>query len=189
MEMPLQITFRGMDRSAAVEQAVRERAERLDKFSDEIMSCRVVVEAPHHHHHKGNLYHVSIEVHLHGHKTIAITRDPKQHQAHQDIYVAVRDAFDAAQRRIEDHARRRRGKVKHHDVPAHGAIAELFPQDDYGTIATQDDRLVYFHRNSVVGADFDDLEVAAEVRFVEEPGEKGPQASTVKLIGKHHLAG
>ena len=189
MELPLQITFRGMTRSAAVEQNIRERAKRLDKFSEDIMSCRVVVEAPHHHHHQGNLYHVRIEIHLHGHKTIAVSRDPKQHHAHEDVYVAVRDAFDAARRRIEDYARRQRGKIKHHEVPAHGAIAQLFPEEDYGTIATQDDRQVYFHRNSVVGANFDDLEVAAEVRFVEEMGENGPQASTVKLIGKHHLVG
>jgi cold shock CspA family protein len=176
-----------MKPSAAVERNIREQARRLDKFSEDIMSCRVVVEAPHRHHHQGYLYHVSMGVRLQGRATIDVTRNPEQHHAHEDVYVAIRDAFDAARRRIEDYARRRRGQVKHHEVPAHGIIVQLFPERDYGTIATRDDRRVYFHRNSVVGADFEQLDMDAEVRFVEEMGEQGPQASTVKLIGKHHL--
>jgi len=176
-----------MKPSAAVERNIRERAKRLDKFSAHIMSCRVVVEAPHRRHHQGNLYHVSIAVRLQGHTAIDVTRDPEKHHAHEDIYVAIRDAFDAARRRVEDYARRRRGQVKQHDVPAHGIIVQLFPEEDYGTIATPDDRRVYFHRNSIVGTDIEKLEVDAQVRFVEEMGEHGPQASTVKLIGKHHL--
>ncbi|MDH3713716.1 MAG: cold shock domain-containing protein, partial [Gammaproteobacteria bacterium] len=132
---------------------------------------------------------VSIAIRLQGSAAIDVTRDPEQHYAHEDVYVAVRDAFDAARRRVEDYARRRRGQVKHHDVPAHGVIVQLVPEEDYGTIATPDDRRVYFHRNSIVGADFEQLDVDTQVRFVEEMGEQGPQASTVKLIGKHHLAG
>jgi cold shock CspA family protein len=74
-----------------------------------------------------------------------------------------------------------------HETAPHGHVAELYP--DYGKIETPDGRLVYFHKNSVVGEDFDHLDLGAEVRFVEEQGELGPQASTVHVIGKHHIVG
>jgi cold shock CspA family protein len=83
--------------------------------------------------------------------------------------------------------RRRRGHVKEHASSPHGRVAELYA--DYGKIETPDGRHVYFHRNSLVGDDFAALEIGSEVRFVEEPGELGPQASTVHLVGKHHVVG
>lgn len=81
----------------------------------------------------------------------------------------------------------RRGKVKVHDVPAHGKIITLHPEADYGRIETPDGREIYFHRNSIVNTDFDRLEPGLEVRFSEESGDEGPQATSVQLIGKHHL--
>ena len=114
-------------------------------------------------------------------------RAPPQNKRNEDVYVAVRDAFKIAQRQLQDYVRERRGDVKHHEDPPHGRILRLF--EDYGFIATPDGREVYFHRNSLLGESFDKLEVGTEVRFAEERGEKGPQASTVKLIGKHHLVG
>ena len=98
---------------------------------------------------------------------------------------AVRDAFDALRRQLEDHARRRRGDIKSHATVLHGRVAELYL--DYGKIETSDGRLVYFHKNSVLDADFSQLKIGTEVRFDEETGELGPQASTVKPMGKHSL--
>ncbi len=188
MQRPLEVTFRGLDSSPAIEAKVHERAAKLEQFCDEIIGCRVMIEAPHRHHHKGNLYHVRIDLTLPG-KEIVVTRDPKRHSAHEDPYIAIRDAFDGAQRRLEDYVRRRRQRVKHHETPPHGVIKELFPEMDYGVIVTPDDREIYFHRNCVVDADFSNLSEGMEVRFVEEAGERGPQASMVKLVGKHHIAG
>ena len=188
VQLPLQITFRNLPASEAVEAKVRERAEKLENFCGDIISCRVVVEAHHKHRHKGNIYHVRIDVKVPDAELVA-GREPAQHQAHEYIYVAVRDAFDAMRRQLEDYARLTRGKVKTHEVPPHGRIAELFPEEGYGTIATPDGRRVYFHRNSVVDADFDQLAVDDEVRFAEEMGERGPQATTVHVIGKHHVVG
>ncbi|UCE90564.1 MAG: cold shock domain-containing protein [Pseudomonadota bacterium] len=111
------------------------------------------------------------------------------HHAHEDAYVAVRDAFDAAQRKLEAYVEQRRGQTKAHETPPHGRISELVPAQDYGRIRTSDERDIYFHRNSLVDADLDDLEIGAEVRFVEEQGDEGPQASTVHLVGKHHVVG
>jgi ribosome-associated translation inhibitor RaiA/cold shock CspA family protein len=186
MKLPLQVVFRNMEPSAAVEAKIRERAEQLDRIYDQIMSCRVLVEAHHKHHHQGNLYHARVDLKVPDTEIVA-SREPDAHHAHEDVFVAVRDAFDAVDRRLEDYARRRRGQVKVHEVPPHGRIAEL--HSDYGKIETADGRLVYFHRHSVIDADFATLKVGTEVRFVEEVGELGPQASTVHVVGKHHVVG
>lgn len=74
-------------------------------------------------------------------------------------------------------------------MPPHGRIVELYPAEDYGRIQTPDGRLIYFHRNSVVETDCENLEIGSEVRFVEEMGELGPQASTAHPVGKHHIVG
>lgn len=188
MKLPLQVVFRNMGASEVIEAAVRERAAKLEQFSDYIMSCRVAVELHHRHHHQGNLYHVRVDLKVPGEQIVA-SRAPAEHHAHEDVYVAIRDAFDAVLRRLADHVRRRRGVVKTHETAPHGRVTELNPTEGYGRIETPDGRLVYFHRNSVVDADFDQLEIGTEVRFVEEMGELGPQASTVHVIGKHHVVG
>ncbi|MBI3915830.1 MAG: cold shock domain-containing protein [Betaproteobacteria bacterium] len=101
--------------------------------------------------------------------------------------MAIRDAFDAVRRQLEDYMRRQDRRVKAHEAPPHGRVVELYPAEGYGRIQTADGKLVYFHRNSLVDADFDKLETGAEVRFSEEQGELGPQASTVYVVGKHHI--
>ena len=188
MRQPLQINFRDIPQSDAIEARVREKAAGLDKFYEQIMTCRVMIEAPHGHHHKGNLYHIRIDLTV-PNGEIVINRDPEDHHAHEDVYVAIRDAFDAARRRLQDYARKQRGDVKSHDVPPHGIISELVAVEDFGRIQTLDGREIYFHRNSVVDGDFDGLKTGDKVRFVEEAGERGPQASTVHLIGKHNIVG
>ena len=152
------------------------------------MSCRVVVEAPHVHHRKGNLYHVRIDLKVSG-KELVATRGHGQDHAHEDVYVAIRDAFNEMQRQLEDHLRRQRGHIKEHESPSHGRVSLLVPMEDYGKIETSDGREVYFHRHSVLGDAFDKLEIGSEVRFLEEQGDAGPQASTVRVIGKHHIVG
>ena len=188
MKLPLQITFRDMQPSPAIEADITKKAEKLDHFFDRIMSCRVVVEQHHKHHHQGNLFHVRIDVTVPGNELV-VSRDPGQNHAHEDVYVAIRDAFDAMRRQLEDHARERRQDVKSHQSVPHGRISRLVPEEDYGRIETIDGRDIYFHRNSVVNAEFDKLEVGNEVRFDEEEGDLGPQASSVHVVGKHHIVG
>lgn len=98
--------------------------------------------------------------------------------------MAIRDAFDAARRQLEDHARRHRRQVKVHAAAPRGRIARLDYGKDCGFIETPDGREIYFHRNSLLNADFARLEVGDVVRFHEEAGEQGPQASTVHVEGK-----
>ncbi len=188
MDNALQIHFKNMDTSPALEQAVRERLERLERFHDHIISGRVTIEAPHKHHQKGKLYQVMIDLHVPGGEIIA-SRSPDKHHAHEDVYVALRDAVNAVERQLKSRLRISRGKVKSHELPPHGRIAVLQPTQDYGLIETADGREIYFHRHSIVNGDFDQLQVGAEVRFAEEMGEKGPQASSVQLVGKHHIVG
>jgi len=178
MQTPLQITFRGFPHSDAVEANIRRKAEKLDNFDGHIMSCRVVVEAKHHHHHKGNLYHVRIDLTT-PRNELVVSREHHDEHAHEDVYVAIRDAFNAALRQLEDYARTRRGDVKTPSGLAHGTVTALVPERDFGFIQTPDGREIYFHRNSVLGAGFDELKLGREVRFAEEEGDKGPQASTV----------
>jgi ribosomal subunit interface protein len=183
MQVPLQVSFRNTPPSPAIEAAIREKAAKLEEFFDRITSARVVVETPHRQHRQGKLFHVRIDLRVPG-REIVVSRDPAQHHAYEDVYVAIRDAFDAAKRQLEDYAREARREVKAHESPPAGRIARLAPEKDCGFITTPDGREVYFHRHSVVDADFLRLQVGDEVRFVEEAGEKGPQASTVHLVGK-----
>lgn len=183
MSNPVQITFRNMDHSPAVEDKVRELAERLEHYFDDIMSCRVVVEAHHHHHHKGNLYHARIDLTVPD-AELVFSREPAQHQAHQDVYVAIRDAFNGIRRQLEDHARKRRGDIKRHATLPHGQIREIMPAADWGIIEAADGHEVRFTRASVVDGDFDKLEVGDIVTFTAAKGDEGLRASTVHVLGK-----
>jgi len=123
MQVPLQITFRNMDPSLAVENAVRDKVHKLERFYDRIMGCRIVVEAPHRQHHKGNLFHVRVDLTVPDDELV-VSREPANQHSHEDVYVALRDAFEALMRQLKEYARRRRGEVKRHEVPA---VAEAEP--------------------------------------------------------------
>jgi ribosomal subunit interface protein len=187
MQMPVQITFRHMASSPAIEERIRERVDALERFFDRIVACRVIVERREPRQ-QGNVYQIRIDLSVPG-REIVIGRDTKAQHAHQDVHAAIRDTFDAARRQLEDHARGRRGEVKVHSVPDHGRITRFLPEKDCGFIASADGSEIYFHRNSVVGGAFDKLQVGDEVRFVAQETEsiKGPQASSVVPLGKHHL--
>jgi ribosomal subunit interface protein len=109
LEIPLQVTWRNVEKSEALEAEIQARAEKLDEFHDHIMSCRVVVEASHRHHHQGNLYRIRIDLRVPDHELV-VTRDPGDEHAHEDIYVTVRDAFDAMRRQLQDFAHARHGR-------------------------------------------------------------------------------
>jgi ribosomal subunit interface protein len=183
MPFPVEITFHRMQPSAAIESRIREKAAKLERFYDRIISCHVVVEAPHSHHHKGKLHHVAITIKV-PQSQVVVNRERHDNHAHEDLFVAIRDSFKAAQRKLEDFARQQRGEVKNHEAPPSGWVSRLLPEEDYGNIETSDGRLIYFHRNSVVGDAFDELEVGAAVSFVEVQGDEGPQASMVRALSK-----
>jgi cold shock CspA family protein/ribosome-associated translation inhibitor RaiA len=183
MQIPLQITFHQMALSPALEDEIRCRADELELFFDRIVSCRVSIEGPPGHHHQGGLYRVHIGLGVPG-EHIEVDRSPEDHASHADAYVAIRDAFRAARRKLEDHVRRARGDGKAHVGPPHARVVHLEPDLEHGRLATDDGREIYFHRHSVIGG-IGGLKLGAEVRFHEETGDKGPQASSVDPVGEH----
>jgi ribosomal subunit interface protein len=112
MQIPLQVTLKDMPQSEAVESRIREKADKLGRFYDRINSCRVVVESPQRHQHQGKLYSVRIDLTVPGAELVA------NRAQDEDVYVAIRDAFVAITRQLEDFARRQRGNVKTHAAPS-----------------------------------------------------------------------
>ena len=203
MQLSPIITFRGIAPSAALEAEVRARIARLETYYSSIMACRVLVELSHRHHEAGNRFHVRIDLTMPG-EEIVVAHEPSLHATEQDVdvetatkgdetdperkhaYVAVREAFDIARRRLQDYARRQRGMVKTSSRQPRGRVARLYPVEQYGYIEAEDGHEVYFQKTSVLKDGFDRLAVGSLVSFVEEPGEKGPQASTVRLLHPRH---
>jgi cold shock CspA family protein len=191
-----QITFRNMESEPRLEAAVLKEIGTLERFFNRIMSCRVMIEGPKRQ--ELNLYNVRVELivpneelvvehHPTLHGTLQDLEAPKKskqtdlQRAHRDAVRAVHDSFGEMRRRLQDYVRRMRGQIKEHEPALVAKVAKLFPETDYGILETPEGREIYFHRNSVLDERFEHLRIGSEVRFVEEPGEKGPQASTVKL--------
>ncbi|HUL94137.1 MAG TPA: HPF/RaiA family ribosome-associated protein [Burkholderiales bacterium] len=178
MQVPLEITVRGMPHSPALEARIREKAARLEEFDSRIIRCHVMVEESGKHQHQGHRFTVRIDVRVPG-REIAVT-----HEHHEDVFVALRDAFDAAKRQLEDVVREKRGDVKVHVVPQHGRVARLSFDEGFGFIETSDGRELYFSRENVVYPAFERLEPDMPVQFIEEVAGEGPQAKRVSA-GKH----
>jgi cold shock CspA family protein/ribosome-associated translation inhibitor RaiA len=204
MQSPLQITFRNLTPSATIEEWVRTEADKLDSFYSRLMGCRVVIEVPHRHHRKGSPYHIRIDLTVPG-EEIVVKREPNlSHRArqlgdtgikkhlevktpHKNLRAAINDAFRAAGRRLQDHARRQRGDVKSHPSLQVARVGKILKEQGYGFLTSDDGRGIYFHKNSVLNGAFSHLKVGTRVSFVEELGEKGPQASTVRSISKERI--
>ena len=186
MEEQLKIVYRNIlpAHKEALDPIIREHAAKLDKYFPKIVNCRVVVEKPQDKHHVGNLYRTTITLVV-PHKEIVVNREHPHHHSHEDLFVTVSHAFDDAARQLEEYARIRGKELKDHDLLPHGVIHKLYLKDGYGFIQGSGGREVYFHKNSVLDG-FEKLEIGTEVRFEEEEGEKGPQASTVKIVRKEH---
>jgi cold shock CspA family protein len=205
MQLPVQITFRNMDSSPTVAAKLREEAEKLSEFYESIMGIRMMVEIPHQHRQQGRRYHIRIDLTVPGGE-IVVKHEPtlygslqqteavkrkKEHEVaapHKDIYIAIHDAFKAARRQLQDYARKQSGAVKRHEPAPHARVSRLFPEEGYGYLETSDGREIYFHKNSVLKDSFEKLAVGTEISFVEEAGDKGLQASTVRVVGKRRRA-
>jgi cold shock CspA family protein len=198
MHLPPTITVRGIREAEAIEAEVRKRLDKLGTYCPSIMGARVLIEPAERHHRDGNRFHVRIDLTVPGEEIVvsreaslrpdararAVQSTRKQDEpdrVHKYPAVAIRDAFDVARRRLQDYVRRQRGAVKLHVPSPEGRVARLFPSEGYGFLEADDGHEVYFHEHSVIGGAFGDLTVGARVTFVEERGDKGPQASTVRL--------
>ncbi len=183
MKLPLQITFRDLESSPWITDHISRRAEKLDQFSDRIISCRVAVEAPDHHTHRGGKRcHVRIDLKAPGVELVSNLTPPELLKG--DLHAVIDAAFADMERQLEDYTRRIRLDVKRHEPTPHARVAKIFWDRGFGFLETSDGREIYFHANSVLRGKWDQLEVGMEVRFAEEDGDKGPQASTVDVVGR-----
>jgi cold shock CspA family protein len=192
MILSTQVTFRNMTAIEDVRKIIEARVQKLETFCKPILSCRVMVEAPANHHRKGDPFHVRIDATLSDGKVVVKHSEAMYTGKHDSdttserncLMLAIRGAFSAARRKLQEHARLRRADVKTHEPNLTGTVSRLFPTEGYGYLETPDGREVYFHENSVLGSPFKKLRKGATAQFVEEAGLKGPQASTVRIIGR-----
>lgn len=190
MQTPLELTFRNMQPSPTIRNLVEEKVTKLERLYDGVTSCHVYVEAPHKQHQKGNRYEIHIEARVPG-TELSVSNDPGNVTEHEDIRVAIRDAFDALERQLKKWKTTTQGELKSHEAMLQGRIVEIDRARGFGQIIATDGRLIYFHENSVVDGRFRDLNERDTVEFVTHPGEGdlGPQASTVRSIGPLRFTG
>jgi len=186
METPVQIDFQGMKPVERLRQSITTHVANLEERCGRITACRVVLKAPGGHHHRG-LYEVNVRIALPNGREVNVTRTAQQDDRYTDVDFAINDTFKRARRRLQDHVRRMQGQVKAHENQPIGTVMRLNPTEGFGFLETADGREIYFHKNSVLDGAFSRLSVGARVAFAEEPGDKGPQASTVRLLGKHGM--
>jgi len=178
MQRPVKITARDFTLTEPVEIQIREKVAGLESYFDRITGCEVVVEGAVRHHHRGGPFRVRI--------TLPRGELEVNRHAAEDLAVAIRDAFDAARRRLEDHVRELRRQVKAHEEAARGQVKKLDAKEGFGFLETPEGDEIYFHRNSVLPPGFERLKIGTEVRFVPEMGERGPQASTLEIVRPRH---
>jgi cold shock CspA family protein/ribosome-associated translation inhibitor RaiA len=174
------ITFRHFSGTDALEARVREGVTKLFELFPKIIKCDVALEM-HHRQRQGHNFRCRVDLVVPNAELVA--ENPEAGDASVDVYVALGEVFDEATRQLEDYVRRARWDVKQHEHTPHARVAKLMvgegPGTRYGFLETHDGREIYFHEHSVLHHRYDDLEIGTEVRFAEEEGEKGPQASTV----------
>lgn len=185
MQIPVDITYKEMAPTDALNLRIHDWVAKLERVYDRITRCEVMIETPHRRHRQGRAYHVRVRLTVPGGKELVASHDPGPDGAHEDAYVALRDAFTAVRRQLEDyvHTRIHRGPVER-EAPGHARVSFVDVEGEWGWLDADDGRRIYFHRNSVLGG-ADQVQVGDEVRFTEEAGDMGPQASTVEPIGEH----
>jgi cold shock CspA family protein len=186
METPVEIDFQGMQPDERLRQSIATHITNLEQRCGRITTCRVVLKAPGGHHRMG-LYEVNVRLALPNGREVNVARTAQQDERYTDVDFAINDTFKRARRRLQDHVRRMQGQVKTHEAQPIGTVIRLDPTGEFGFLGTADSREIYFHKNSVLDGAFSRLSVGTRVAFTEEAGDKGPQASTVRLLGKHGM--
>lgn len=181
MDEALEIAFHNLPSSAAVEAAIRERFAKLERLYDRVVACSVSVESLHRQHRSGNLYEVHIDILVPGAEIVASKPPSKARDryANPDVYVSLREAFDAAERQVKRFKRQKREDLQPGEVLVVGRVAETHPDQDWGYLLGNDGTLLYFHRNAVLEDGFDKLQRGDVVHYIESMGETGPTAVKV----------
>lgn len=175
MQVPLELSVRRATLSPKIEADLHARVDKLERFYHRITRCRIAVEGPSNHHQEGGPWRVRIDIAVPGNELVADKESAT-------LPTAIQEAFVAAERQVEEFARIRRGEVKTNVTPPEGTVLRIFPEEGFGFLAGEDGRELYFHRNAVLEPGFESLAVGARVRYAEEQGFEGPQASTVSVV-------
>jgi cold shock CspA family protein len=187
MQTPVEVEFQEMVGSPAAQELIDGHVRKLEQRYGRVTACRIVVKGPGHRHQTGGLYDINIRMALPDGREVHIGRTPKADERHSELSFAINDAFKRARRQLQDNARRMEGMIKSHEGQLVGTVVRLDPAGEFGFLRSSDGEEIYFHRNSILGAKLSELDIGSRVVFSHEIGEKGPQASTVKLLGKHAL--
>ena len=186
MQTPAQIEFDGVQASSELQTAIDQHIAELERHFGRITAGRIVVRGPDHRHQTGGQYHVNVRLALPDGREVNIERTPTKDERYSDLTFAVDNAFKRARRQLQDQARVMRGQTKQHENQPIGTVIRIDPSGEFGFLEGANGQEVYFNRNSVVGG-LSNIAQGTRVSYVEEMGEKGPQASTVKVLGKHGL--
>lgn len=178
MQIQPRITLLDVPQSQAIETDIRDKIEKLETFYPHMTRCDVVIKQEQKHTHTGKLYRPRITVSVPGEKINV------NHACNEDVYVALRDAFSATRRRLQEYSCRQHGNIKHHELPLRGRILRIFPEEEFGFIEAQEDEY-YFNVFNVTNANFDLLKPGMTVDFIAANDADGYQAKRVKLIKKH----
>ena len=188
MQVALEITYRDVEKSDAIETLIHEKVAKLERLCDYISNCQIAVEKIHDRPSHGSPYRVRIDMTVPpGHELVADV-NPSEPNQHVKLDAVIRDAFSTAERQLKELVRRQResDKAQTNDSAQDtmALVTKLFPEQDYGFLKTLDGQDVYFHRNSVLHGDFDRLEIGTGVRFVALEDEQGLRATTVQIVDK-----
>jgi cold shock CspA family protein/ribosome-associated translation inhibitor RaiA len=185
MEVPLDVTYRNVEKTPSIDDLIATKVEKLEEVCDHITACHIAVERAHTHPSHGSPYRVRINLTVPPGHELAIAKNPSEGVQYESLESVMRDAFDAARRQLRDLNEIQQNNTKEHPEQVLGGIVtRLFPAENYGFLKTLEGQEIFFHRNSVLHDDFDRLTIGAGVQFFVTEGEKGPQASTVRLIDK-----
>jgi ribosome-associated translation inhibitor RaiA/cold shock CspA family protein len=188
MQRPLQITFKGMENSPALETLIRQRVDRIERVYPRLTGCRVVVEVPHRAAETAKVpIAVSVEADVPGRGPVVGKDEEDRRESKQDHTAALNKAFDAVERQLAKIDDLQNDEVKlHDDAGQTGMVVRLFPEQNYGFIEIDNSPELYFTRNAVVGGEFDELEVGmmVEVTRATDEGPMGPQAGSVRLLDR-----
>jgi ribosome-associated translation inhibitor RaiA/cold shock CspA family protein len=180
MKFPVHIRFHGVESSEAVETRARDLAHKLESLAPDLMACHVSIDLEQKHKHQGRPFGVRIDLTLPGHELVV------NRVQDEDVYVALRDAFDNMKRQLEVVVQKRRGEEKRHPVPLHGEVVRLDDGAGFGFIRTPAGDEYYFHRDNLTGTPFESVQAGSAVQFIPEVGGEGLQAKRVSL-GKHSM--
>jgi cold shock CspA family protein/ribosome-associated translation inhibitor RaiA len=185
MQNPVTMSFRNVRKNPAIETLIRKQAAKLERVCDHIVSCRVAVEKPQEHQKSGNPFRVRIDATVPPEHELVVIREAGEGDLHQQLSTVIRNGFGALRRQLRKLVDKQHGDVKAHpEQEVGGFVVRLFRDQGYGFIKATDGHEIYFHKNSLAAGNFDRLAVGSGVQWVEQQGDKGPQASTVRVMDK-----